>query len=326
MTEPAAAERAAFVCPRDHHALTAAAGGLRCAACGTVYPLAGGVPVLINDDNSVFRIADFVARPGYGGAGYGREGDTASGLRRWVRRTVRRLRDAGRGIQHLTLDAAIDQARALRTDAGAGDGLRVLLVGSGGVTCGRPQDVVLHTDVAFAPHVDAIADAHDLPFADSSFDLAAAVAVLEHVADPQRCVAELRRVLRPDGFVYAVTPFLQPVHMGAYDFTRFTLLGHRRLFRDFDTLAAGVAVGVGSVLAWTLGATLESISGRRSWRRIARTLSLLLIAPLRSLDRLLAAPSAADAAGGCFFFGRRRATPVADRDILAEYRGGFAPP
>ena len=81
------------------------------------------------------------------------------------------------------------------------------------------------------PYPILLGNAETLPFPDASFDLVIAVAVLEHVADPFRCVAEMRRVLAPSGHVYAVTPFLQPVHMGAYDFTRFTPIGHRRLFR-----------------------------------------------------------------------------------------------
>jgi ubiquinone/menaquinone biosynthesis C-methylase UbiE len=42
-------------------------------------------------------------------------------------------------------------------------------------------------------------DAHELPFADSTFDLAYARYSLEHVADPARVLAEMRRVLRPGG-------------------------------------------------------------------------------------------------------------------------------
>jgi len=38
------------------------------------------------------------------------------------------------------------------------------------------------------------------------FDGAIAQAVLEHVADPYRCVAELHRVLKPDALVYAEIP------------------------------------------------------------------------------------------------------------------------
>jgi SAM-dependent methyltransferase len=199
---------------------------------------------------------------------------------------------------------------------------RVLVVGSGGLRLGGPADLVVQTDVAFAPHVDAIADAHDLPFPADSFDLVVAVAVLEHVADPQRCVAEFHRVLARGGFVHAVTPFLQPVHMGAYDFTRFTPIGHRRLFRDFDEIAAGVAMGSGSVAAWTLRGLLLSVSDRRWWRVGAELCARLATPPLRLLDRWLR--HGADAAGGCWFFGRKREDgPIADRMLVRSYRQGF---
>jgi ubiquinone/menaquinone biosynthesis C-methylase UbiE len=45
------------------------------------------------------------------------------------------------------------------------------------------------------------ADAERLPFADASFDAAMLVAMLHHVADPPRAVAEARRVVRPGGRV-----------------------------------------------------------------------------------------------------------------------------
>ncbi|MGY0232271.1 methyltransferase domain-containing protein [Longispora urticae] len=44
-----------------------------------------------------------------------------------------------------------------------------------------------------------LGDAHALPLADASVDRARADRVLQHVADPARAVAELRRVLRPGG-------------------------------------------------------------------------------------------------------------------------------
>jgi 2-polyprenyl-6-hydroxyphenyl methylase/3-demethylubiquinone-9 3-methyltransferase len=44
-----------------------------------------------------------------------------------------------------------------------------------------------------------LADVEALPFADSSFDLAICIEVLRYLPDPQRCVAEMARVLRPGG-------------------------------------------------------------------------------------------------------------------------------
>lgn len=312
------AERLGFrlACPHDKAPLTEDAAGLHCAACGALYPVVAGVPVLIDDTSSVFTVADFARSGGYAGASYGRDADGASGARRLYHRLARWLGDAPSSLHHP------DAAEVLAWRAAQGPPPRVLVVGSGGITLGGPGDRVLQTDVAFGPGVHVIADAHDLPFEPAAFDLVIAVAVLEHVVDPERCVAEIHRVLAPGGHVYAVTPFLQPVHMGAHDFTRFTPIGHRRLFRHFDEVAAGVALGMGSVLAFTFGAALLSVSQARAWRLLARFLALLATPLLRRLDGVLR--HGADAAGGCWFLGERRGgAPISDRALVASYHTGF---
>jgi SAM-dependent methyltransferase len=48
-------------------------------------------------------------------------------------------------------------------------------------------------------------DAQALPFAEGSFDVVVANHMLYHVPDPSRAVAELARVLRPDGVLMAAT-------------------------------------------------------------------------------------------------------------------------
>jgi SAM-dependent methyltransferase len=50
------------------------------------------------------------------------------------------------------------------------------------------------------------ADVSRLPFAASTFDVACAEYVLEHVADPGSCFAEVSRVLRPGGVFVVLTP------------------------------------------------------------------------------------------------------------------------
>ena len=93
---------------------------------------------------------------------------------------------------------------------------------------------------------------HDLPFHDGSVDCVIAQAVLEHVLDPYAVVDEMYRVLGDRGLVYSDTPFMVQVHGREFDFTRFTFLGHRRLFRQFSLVASGVTCGPGMALAWTL--------------------------------------------------------------------------
>jgi SAM-dependent methyltransferase len=313
---PARVRGVALACPRDQAALVAEADALRCARCQARYPIVRGVPVLIDDANSVFAVGDYVGNAAYQGAAYGRAADPAGGARRAWRRLARWLGDAPSSIRHPGAAEAIAYVAARRP------GARVLVIGAGGLDLASPGAVVVHSDVAFGPAVDLIADAHGLPFPAASFDLVVAVAVLEHVADPQRCVAEIARVLTPGGHVFAVTPFLQPVHMGAHDFTRFTPIGHRRLFRAFDEVAAGVAMGVGSVAAWTFGAVLQSASAWRPWRMAARMLGLVATPPLRLLDSVLR--HGADAAGGCWFLGVLRAgPPIPDRALVESYRAGF---
>lgn len=224
-------------CPKDRGALAENGESLRCGHCGAAYPVVGGVPILINDASSVFAIGDYLDGAGYEGNSYGCDWERAGPVRRWVHRTLRRIGDTPSNIRRFGNSDAFAEVR--RSHARP----RVLVVGAGGVRYGAEDDEVVHTDVAFAAHVQVIADAHDLPFPDQDFDLVLAVAVLEHVADPQRCVGEFWRVLKSDGCVFATTPFLQPVHMGAYDFTRFTPLGHRRLFRHFDEIRRGCGHG-----------------------------------------------------------------------------------
>lgn len=293
---------------------TALAERLSCAQCGREYPSANGIPVLINDANSVFSTADYLEQRGYGGASaYAGHLDQRRGLRQWYRRAMVRLAEA-EPLRDFDLAAAVADIQRQRPDA------EILVIGSGDTALsGR----VTYSDVAFGAHVQCIADAHDLPFLPRSFDACVAVAVLEHVADPYRCVAEIMRVLRPGGFVYAETPFLQPVHMGAHDFTRFTHLGHRRLFRHFQEIRSGVAGGPGVSAALALRYALTSLSNRPAWRKWLRLAGMLLAFPLRGLDRLaFGSPGAYDSASAFYFYGSLADRPITDRELLALYRGG----
>jgi SAM-dependent methyltransferase len=97
-------------------------------------------------------------------------------------------------------------------------GSRVLEVGSGlgilaaqiatSVPGARVVGIERSADqLAAARRVEGVSyvqgDAHALELADASFDLAYCRYLLEHVADPRRVLAELRRVVRPGGRVAA---------------------------------------------------------------------------------------------------------------------------
>ena len=303
----------AFVCPKHKLLL---APSYFCAACERAFPAVGGVPVLLNDDNSVFRIADYLqAESAYGGASvYDGNLDKRTGLRQLYRRFMHRLIEADMPLRDFDVHDAVKRILKDKPQA------QILVIGAGDTSLAGD---VTYTDVAFGRNVACIADAHDLPFESLAFDACIANAVLEHVADPQRCVAEIIRVLRPGGFVFAETPFMQPVHMGAHDFTRFTHLGHRRLFRCFDELQSGMCGGPGISAGQLLRYGLASISERPGLKKWLKLIGMVATYPFRWLDYLsFSNPSAYDSASGFYFFGTLRPEPIPDRELLRFYRGG----
>jgi SAM-dependent methyltransferase len=179
--------------------------------------------------------------------------------------------------------------------------------------------------VTFGSLTSLICDAHDIPFADGCFDGVIVQAVLEHVMDPGRCVEEIHRVLGDNGLVYAETPFIQQIHMGRYDFTRYTHSGHRRLFRRFEEIDSGPVGGPGMALAWSYQYFLLSFASSRPLRGLLRAFSQLTSFPLKYVDRLLIdKPGAVDAASGFFFLGRKNGTTFSDRELVQYYRGALS--
>jgi SAM-dependent methyltransferase len=207
----------------------------------------------------------------------------------------------------------------------------VLLVGSGNqrrrveqALGGPGRTRITAVDVDVSADVDAFCDAMALPFPEASFDAVLTTAVLEHVADPPLAVAEIHRVLRPGGLVFSELPFMQQVHEGAYDFTRFTHSGHRRLFRHFDELDSGLVAGPATALLWSIEHFALAVAGGGRRRRLAVKLAVRgALFWLKYLDRVLAARAEAyDGASCTYFVGRRRdGEPVSDAEIVAGYRG-----
>lgn len=100
-------------------------------------------------------------------------------------------------------------------DVGTGTGLVPRALGAradqlGGVVGCDPSCVMLARARAGIPSLWAVAsDAMELPFRPASFDVATASFVLSHVADYQRALAEVLRVLKPSG-LFAATSWTAP--------------------------------------------------------------------------------------------------------------------
>jgi SAM-dependent methyltransferase len=289
--------------------------GLTCCRpeCAAVYPIVDGRPVLIDEERSIFTIADIVGR------------------RQTTYRqdpTLRRL--AKRILPDLTLNfrSRANYAQLKSLLLARSPGSRVLVVGGRSLgrgmepitTCDRIE--LIETDVTLEDRIRVVCDGHGLPFKSCSMDGVVVQAVLEHVIDPARCVSEIHRVLKRDGLVYAETPFMQQVHGGAYDFTRFTPLGHRRLFRHFEEVSSGAVAGPGVALAWSYRYLLQGFARTRAGKERAAVIARLTGFWLKYFDLLLIDRQGAQDGSSCsFFLGKKSDRPVPDRELLRQYRG-----
>ena len=108
----------------------------------------------------------------------------------------------------------------------------------------RPQTNVINLEIYDYPSTDILSTGQKLPFADAAFDAVLSIAVLEHVDDPMTCAAEILRVLKPGGLVFASVPFLQPEHGYPSHYFNATRFGLRRLFQGAELVHHRVPDGV----------------------------------------------------------------------------------
>ncbi|GAA4020317.1 class I SAM-dependent methyltransferase [Streptomyces sp. NBC_01352] len=306
-----------LVCPRCRSPLVARLGGFNCTATDcpchapSSFPVAGRWPVLVDFKRSVVDREAVMARADGTDSRRPPPSTGADGLPAPLRRALKPPnRVAARNVE-LLLRSLSGRAPRLLVVGGA-------TVGNGvGAIYRDPRVQVIGFDIVGSPVTQLIADAHQIPLPAASVDAVLVQAVLEHVLNPAGVVAEIHRVLKEEGLVYAETPFLQQVHAGAHDFTRFTASGHRYLFRRFEELAAGPVSGPGTQLLWSVDHLVRGLARSRRAGQAARGLLFWL----RTLDRLVSARYAMDDATAYYFLGRKQDGEMSPGEILTYYRG-----
>ncbi|HEY0846682.1 MAG TPA: methyltransferase domain-containing protein [Noviherbaspirillum sp.] len=284
---------------------------LQCAECGMQFPVVHGRPVLLAHSNRVFRAECYTAAtvkarvPPAGGlkrfipdisVNVAREKSLAAFKRQFDSKMKSHVLVIGGGTQRNELDRAF-------TDA--------------------PHIHLIYCDIDVTADVECFCDAHALPFADQSIQGVITTAVLEHVMYPEQAAAEISRVMATGGVLYSELPFMQQVHEGAYDFTRYTLSGHRRLFNRFMSIESGMVAGPATSLVWAIEhfALAFFRSGRP--RLAAKALVRLGFFWIKYLDYWLCRqPQATDGACCTYFLGRKSSTAIPDDEIISGYVGG----
>lgn len=145
---------------------------------------------------------------------------------------------------------------------------------------------------------DMYGDGHHLPIQSESVDLVLSQAVLEHVPDPVRAVAEMYRILRPGGLVYAEIAFMQPLHAVPFHFFNVTPHGIAYLFEAFETIETGSFGGLHGTMEWFFRLC-------NAGARIGDDRAEQVLASLRDLDRTLNAVELEQFASAVFIEARK---------------------
>lgn len=166
----------------------------------------------------------------------------------------------------------------------------------------------INVDIFPFPGVDVVASADRLPFKEATFDGLATESLLEHVQNPKGVAAELLRVLKPSGVVYASAPFIHPYHASPDDFNRFTTSGLKELFPECEVLELGVRSGPWSAflmfLAYWLG-IIFSFGSRKAAPFMAHVF-MLILGPLKIFDLLFASFPGAEAVSAHLYIVARK--------------------
>lgn len=285
---------------------------LICRTCSDSFPLAGCRPILLRNDNQLFSKDNYkltVPDNNFDSGGF------------------------VRFVPSPSVNLASDRVlRVLRSRLDEKGTCTILVVGGGRqrawldpLMCENKPHRLVYSDIDAGADVDLFCDAHDLPFIDASFDAVVTTAVLEHVLSPERVTAEIFRVLKTSGLLYSEMPFMQQVHEGAYDFTRYTLSGHRRLLNQFAEIDVGMVAGPATALVWALENFFLAFSVHPLARKSAKVIVRLGFGWVKYFDYFFAnRPEAMDGASCTYFLGAKAQDCVPDCEIVAKYVGAKA--
>lgn len=226
-------------CPRCACAIDTGEEGLHCLSCGATYPVVDGVPVLLLEATS-----QQLHQQRYFDSEFARY--EAYEIENWRRSFLERIFPA----------LGIPDGEGAYLDVGVGgSGATVIEAARGGmesVGCDLSVGGVLRARRhALGEGVDALASfvvcaAEQLPFPDAAFARASAVALLEHVEDDARALAELRRVLQPGALAWVTVPhayrYMPPPVWPVY-WLHDRRIGHKRHYSARSLVAAFDAAG-----------------------------------------------------------------------------------
>jgi SAM-dependent methyltransferase/uncharacterized protein YbaR (Trm112 family) len=296
-----------LVCPSCLSTLRENKHNLTCVTCNKSYPIIKNIPILIDDEKSIFKIQNFENNKE---AFFQPKNKLSACLPtlsfNFVSKknffTVKSL-FSDKYVNTLIIGSSID-----------GVGVSILK--------NDKKFQITNIDVSFGDNIHLICDAHNIPFENEQFDLVIIQAVLEHVIDPTRVVSQVWRVLKYNGIVYSEIPFMQHLHGRQYDFRRYTMLGHALLFKDFKKIDLDILCGPAMSFVWSIQYFLTSFFNSTLLIKIARLFARIFF-PLKYLDIFLNNKRGAYNSASAFYFLGRKTEEKQTNDKILDYFKGY---
>jgi uncharacterized protein YbaR (Trm112 family) len=178
---------------------------------------------------------------------------------------------------------------------------------------------IIKMDLVFDPTLDLVGDIHALPFKADVLDFVFGGAVMEHLPRPGQAIAEMYRVLKPGGFVYADWNFLAAYHGYPHHYFNATKNGVQESFQQFTEIDCGVAPfhGPAFALRSVLGTYLDIFKPVEPIEReFADLLHRILWHPLDEFNERIEPDDRHRVAAGVYFFGVKQ--PHGTEHVLPE--------
>jgi hypothetical protein len=292
--------------PTDGSAFAGIDGERLYFAGGNSYRVYNGVPLLIDESQSLFSIQDIVEqRP----TTQTRHYRSRVNLKNYIRQRL---------LPRLSYDNKRLRRYAELAELAAGR--RVLILGAGDRIdeyrrLFHRSDVIA-SDVHTEFGAEIVLDAHQIPFENDFFSLVLAAQVLEHTCRPWKAAGEMERVTAEGGHIQIEVPFAFPYHGTPYDFFRFTPGALRFLFHKSAMIRLDCSEGTWSSVAITTSQALVDLFRGRRKRWVALTAGRLLLWWIKYLDRVI--PSASSMPKGLAVTYRKDGRSRADEELLTD--------
>lgn len=147
---------------------------------------------------------------------------------------------------------------------------------------------IINFEVEPYPTTDVVGLADKLPFKDNSLDAVLCLNVLEHVRNPFKVAKEIVRVLKQNGELYCVVPFLQPYHAYPDHFYNMSSSGLKNLFCDGMEIKKSFVYKSGHPihsLSWILNSWSNSLANKTRKKFLNMKVMDLLKDPYEQLSK-----------------------------------------